>query len=134
MKKEIENDREWRCAWELLQCLEEIQAENMPAASARAICTRATAIRDLKRKIRAYNAKPQPRALKQDFDECVFVVEAPATVITHAQAVRWFLHSEWYNPPVETPWGCTGRTFTTWFRAVHRSKKFYVYFCNEVDC
>ena len=89
----------------------------------------------VKRAIREYNHRrvdDSCRALWSDGESCVYLVALPETIDSKEEARSYFEDVE-YRPPINSPYDCTGLTFTSWYRIFKRQGRWCAYHCLCMD-
>ena len=98
----------------------------------------AAAVKDLideiKREVRRWANKPIKRRLVKEYgiDGYVELVALPEGIDNEERANDYF-HEYIYIEPVNSPFDCTGKAFTGWYKLFNRNGRFYAYHSVNMD-
>lgn len=89
---------------------------------------------ELKRDIRKYTNTPveEGNCICNDWDSAVVVKPFPDFITSEESAEEWFMNNEYMASP-NSPWDCTGKMFTCWFKVFKRRGKFWFYHSVALD-
>lgn len=119
----IQNDRELRTAYEILDILADREGD------------RANQHRNgIKRAIREYRDRSieQERVIKQDYDSLLVVLQLPQELKTFDQADAYFQRN-YYREAWPSMYDCTGQIFTTWYKIFRRGGQYWAYHATAMD-
>ena len=91
--------------------------------------------KEVKRAIRKYVGKPASESrIVKDYGVDGYIVKLPLPerISTADEAEEYFL-SQHYIKPVNSPYDCTGRAFTSWYRIFQICGRFYAYHSVSID-
>ena len=85
-------------------------------------------VKEVKQKIRTYTNAPgdETRYLDEDFDGVTLLFPLPEDLKSTEAAVEYFREAL-YIHFVPSPYDCTGRPFTSWFKVFKRGNRFWAY-------
>ena len=83
---------------------------------------------EFKREMRAYTHKPTPnfRIVKEYVDGYVILYPLPEHLETANEAEEFFEQHEYIDSP-NSPYDCTGRAFTEWYKIIKKNGRFWAY-------
>lgn len=118
----VNNKSTARCAYELIRIFQNAKPD---AANADEIEQH---IIKLKRDVRDYLNRPQgPRhIICSDFDSYTVLIRLPENICEPDEAEEFFLNNEYKERP-NSPYDCTGRAFTSWYKVFQRRGHFMAY-------
>lgn len=95
-------------------------------------------IDEIKREVRRWANKPfdgnvERRLVKEyGIDGYIELVALPEDIDSEERANDYF-HEYIYIEPVNSPFDCTGRAFTGWYKLFNRNGRFYAYHSVNMD-
>ena len=88
---------------------------------------------ELKHKVREWGRRPVRHIFGvDDYGGCIELYDAPNWCETEQDVIEWFEECEWIH--INSPYDCTGKVFTRWFKPVYRQGKWMVYHAVGIDC
>lgn len=124
--KDIRNDRELRIAYDILSILGDTNLKPSEIREAR--------IRETKKAIREYNARPidENRVIKADYDSMVALIRMPDFIESEEAAVDYFDEAI-RREAQPSMYDCTGQIFTVWWKIFKRHGRYWVYHATAMD-
>ena len=125
--REIRSKRDLEIAYSTLKLIEDLECDKDG---------KKPMIDSIKRNIRKYYHRPESdrRYINADIDGAVAIITLPLSAdVSKEDAEEYFMEHE-YMESINSPYDCTGRSFTIWHTLVKRHGHWICYHGIGIDC